>query len=66
MQGAGFDFIKIALMSTPRTSHAIRFPHRHLLGIKDLSATDIDQLLDLADSYGQFAHINLCQSGIVR
>ena len=22
--------------------------------------------LDLADSYGQFAHINLCQSGIVR
>lgn len=38
-------------MSTPRTSHAIRFPHRHLLGIKDLSATDIDQLLDLADSY---------------
>jgi len=28
-----------------------RFPHRHLLGIEDLSAQDILHLLDLADSY---------------
>ncbi len=28
-----------------------RFPHRHLLGIEDLSARDIVHLLDLADSY---------------
>ena len=28
-----------------------RFPHRHLLGIEGLSATDITAILDLADAY---------------
>jgi len=51
LQGPGFGLIQFALMSSLRTHSALRFPHRHLLGIKDLSATDIDQILDLADSY---------------
>ncbi|MDD9905130.1 MAG: aspartate carbamoyltransferase catalytic subunit, partial [Rhodospirillaceae bacterium] len=28
-----------------------RFPHRHLLGIEGLSATEITAILDLADAY---------------
>ncbi len=38
-------------MSSPIKQSSIAFPHRHLLGIKDLSAADITQVLDLADSY---------------
>ncbi len=38
-------------MSSSRTQAAIPFPHRHLLGIKDLSAGDIHIVLELADSY---------------
>lgn len=30
-------------------THAVRFPHRHLLGIEGLSPSDITVLLDLAD-----------------
>ena len=51
LQRGWFGFICIALMSSPHIQRTMRFPHRHLLGIKDLSALDIDQILDLADSY---------------
>ncbi len=39
------------LMTRDGTTPPIHFPHRHLLGIKDLSADEIGGLLDLADSY---------------
>lgn len=39
------------LMTRDGTTPPFQFPHRHLLGIKDLSADEIGGLLDLADSY---------------
>ncbi len=38
-------------MSSPETSPAPIFPHRHLIGIEGLSPQDITALLDLADTY---------------
>jgi len=38
-------------MSSPETSLAPIFPHRHLIGIEGLSPQDITALLDLADTY---------------
>ena len=35
----------------PRDVTPSSFPHRHLLGIEDLSPDDINLLLDLADTY---------------
>jgi aspartate carbamoyltransferase catalytic subunit len=49
----GRPFIVASLMNTLPAESPIRFPHRHLLGIKDLSASDINLVLDLADSYVQ-------------
>ncbi len=38
-------------MNVPVERPAAEFPHRHLLGIQDLSFQDITALLDLADAY---------------
>lgn len=40
-----------ALMTKADTQLESLFPHRHLLGIEGLSASDITALLDLADTY---------------
>jgi aspartate carbamoyltransferase catalytic subunit len=38
------------MIGSPNAANAF-FPHRHLLGIEALSATEIERLLDLANSY---------------
>ncbi|HLI14256.1 MAG TPA: aspartate carbamoyltransferase catalytic subunit [Alphaproteobacteria bacterium] len=38
-------------MTAPSPTILLRFPHRHLLGIRGLSAAEITLLLDLAESY---------------
>ena len=43
-----------ALMSTDTAAQKLYFPHRHLLGIKGLSAREITGLLDLADEEADF------------
>jgi len=40
-----------ALMTALAPAAVLRFPHRHLLGIRGLSADEITLLLDLAESY---------------
>src|SRR3546814_9242114 len=40
-----------ALMTNANAQTSPIFPHRHLLGIEGLSASDITALLDLADTY---------------
>jgi len=40
-------------LSVPNLPAEIHFPHRHLLGIQDLSPDEITYLLDLSDSYAE-------------
>src|SRR5260370_21549698 len=42
--------IGVALMTLAASSPTISFPHRHLLGIEGLTASEIVGLLDLADA----------------
>jgi aspartate carbamoyltransferase catalytic subunit len=40
----------MALMNVPSPQPAVTFPHRHLLGIEGLQASEIIGLLDLAEA----------------
>lgn len=41
-------------LSAPNLPAEIDFPHRHLLGILNLSPDEITYLLDLSDSYAEY------------